>query len=36
MNKQKELLIEEIQDSDLKKVQKLLQAGVNPNTLDEK
>ncbi|HJD59764.1 MAG TPA: ankyrin repeat domain-containing protein [Rickettsia endosymbiont of Omalisus fontisbellaquei] len=35
MNEQEELLIEAIQDSDLKKVQKLLQAGVNPNTLDE-
>ncbi|MEY4463524.1 MAG: hypothetical protein RLZZ81_495 [Pseudomonadota bacterium] len=35
MNNQEELLIEAIQDDDLKKVQKLLQAGVNPNALDE-
>ncbi len=35
MNYQKELLIEAIQEDNLKEVQKLLQAGVNPNTLDE-
>lgn len=35
MNNQEELLIGAIQDDDLEEVQKLLQAGVNPNTLDE-
>lgn len=35
MNKQEELLIEAIQDDDLKEVQYLLQTGVNPNILSE-
>ncbi|HJD66216.1 MAG TPA: ankyrin repeat domain-containing protein [Rickettsia endosymbiont of Bembidion nr. Transversale] len=35
MNKDEELLIEAVLDDDLKEVQKLLQAGVNPNILDE-
>ncbi len=35
MNNQEELLIGAILDDDLEKVQKLLQAEVNPNILDE-
>lgn len=35
MNKDEELLIEAVLDDDLKEVQKLLQAGVNPNIWDE-
>ncbi|ABE05078.1 ankyrin repeat domain-containing protein [Rickettsia bellii] len=35
MNKDEELLIEAIENDDLKEVQKLLQEGVDPNILDE-
>lgn len=35
MNNQEELLVGAIQDDNIEEVHKLLQAGVNPNTLDE-
>lgn len=35
MNNKEELLIAAIEDENLEEVQKLLQAGVDPNILDE-